>query len=259
MRPGILAVLLGLTACLPVRAETDGLYEVVQHPGALSYLLHLPPGYERGSERYPLLFFLHGIAQKGDGSPETLERVADDGPFRTMREGRWDEGLPFIVVGPQSTGLRPWWRGAAVRDVLEHIMATYRVDPTRRYLTGISMGGRGVWWLAKNFSNEFAAIVPVSAWAGDLSRSCNVFRGMGIWAFHGADDPLIGLESGAKPVEVLNACRPALEPMPKLTVLPGVGHGQWRIVYENRHGDTDEGADGVEYRDIYRWMLTFAR
>ena len=176
-----------------------------------------------------------------------------------MREGRWDQRLPLIVIGPQSGGIQPWWRGEEVRKVLKHVMGTYRIDPSKRYVAGISMGGRSAWWLAKNFSNEFAALVPVSGWAGDVSRSCDVFRGMAVWAFHGALDPLIGLSAGRKPVDALSACTPAIEPAPRITVLDDAGHGQWRRVFESEHYDANEGADGALYSNIYRWMLTFSR
>lgn len=264
---GMLRILV-LVGTLPVAvlpavdsaASTDQpLYRPIANQGTLNYLLHLPPGYDRDTESYPLLFFLHGIAQKGDGSMASLERVAKYGPFRTMRDGRWDQRLPLIVVGPQSTGLQPWWRGEEVRALLAHLMQSYRIDPKRRYLSGISMGGRGVWWLAKNFSNEFAAVVPASGWAGDVSRSCDVFRHMGIWAFHGELDPLIGVSAGRKPIEVLRRCEPAISPRPHITIFDDVGHGSWRRVYESEHHDSAPGADGDLYSSIYRWMLTFSR
>lgn len=235
------------------------LYRPVENGGTLNYLLHLPAGYESSDQPYPLLFFLHGIAQKGGGSSEALERVARDGPFRAMREGHWDPELPLIVVGPQSSGIQPWWRGDAVRAVLAHLSETYRIDPARRYVAGISMGGRAAWWLARNFPDEFAALVPVSGWAGDVSRSCESFRGMAIWAFHGARDPLIGLSAGRRPIEDLNACAPVLNPAPHITVFDDAGHGQWRRVFESGHSDRNRGADGEAYTDIYRWMLTFRR
>jgi len=249
---------IGMAAASAAGADAP-LYQAIETPGTLSYLLHLPPGYADSTEPYPLLFFLHGIVQKGDGSSASLERVAKHGPFRAMREGRWDQRLPFIVVGPQSSGVQPWWRGEEVRALFAHLMKTYRIDPSRRYLSGISMGGRGVWWLAKNFSNEFAAVVPVSGWAGDLSRSCDVFRGMAIWAFHGEQDPLIGVSAGKKPIEVLGGCTPAISPQPYITLFDDAGHGRWRRIYESEHHDSNRGADGELYSDIYRWMLTFSR
>ena len=175
-----------------------------------------------------------------------------------MREGDWDETLPLIVVGPQSGGLQPWWRGEEVRKVLEHARQTYRIDARRTYLTGISMGGRSVWWLAKNFSSEFAAMVPASGWAGDVRESCEGFRHLPVWAFHGANDPLIGLSAGRKPVEALDECVPASSPRPRITVLDA-GHGRWDLVYANRHADRNRGGDRVDHSDIYRWMLSFQR
>lgn len=252
----VLAVGPGATAS--AAGEATALYRPVRNEGTLNYLLHLPRPYHVGEKAFPLLLFLHGIAQKGNGTIESLQKVAEDGPFRTMRDGRWDSSLPLIVVGPQSGGVQPWWRGDEVRRLLDHIVTTYRVDPSRRYLTGISMGGRSAWWLAKNFSNEFAAIVPTSAWAGELSRSCAIFRRLGVWAFHGARDPLIGLSAGRRPIETLNACTPPLRPAPKLTVLEEAGHGQWHRVYENQHGEANIGGDGRRYTDIYRWMLSFS-
>jgi predicted peptidase len=232
-------------------------YRYVESPDTLNYLLHLPRSYAATSEPFPLLLFLHGIGQKGDGSADAIHKVAVDGPFRTMREGEWDQRLPLIVIGPQAGGLQPWWRGAEVRRILAHARTTYRVDATRTYLTGISMGGRSVWWLAKNFATEFAAVVPTSAWAGDLRESCERFRHLAVWAFHGAKDPLIGLSAGRKPIEVLAGCAPPLYTPPRFTVLEDAGHGRWDLVYANRHGDTNAGADNVAHSSIYEWMLSY--
>ena len=250
----VLLLLVAMTASTPGRAAE--LFRAIETEGMLSYLLYLPPGYEASDEPFALLFFLHGIVQKGSGSRASLQRVAADGPFRTMRDGRWDQRLPLIVVGPQSSGIQPWWRGEEVRKVFTHVLDTYRVDPTRRYLAGISMGGRSIWWLAKNFSDEFAAIVPVSGWAGDLSRSCDVFRGMGIWAFHGDRDPIVAMSNGLRPISVLGECMPPLTPAPHITVLDDVGHGQWPLVFQNDHHDTHVGGDGEPYSNIYRWLLS---
>jgi len=232
-------------------------YRYVETDESLNYLLKLPAGYQSGTDTFPLLLFLHGIAQKGSGSDKAIARVAADGPFRTMREGAWDSGLPLIVMGPQSGGLQPWWRGKEVLRILRHAEQTYRVDPDRIYLSGISMGGRSVWWVTEEMPEKFAAIVPASTWSGGVFPPCSQMVHLGVWAFHGEKDPLIGLRSGQRSVEVLNDCEPAPLVPAHLTVLEGVGHGQWDLVYGNRHGDRNLGADGQEYADIYRWMLSF--
>src|SRR5687768_16967234 len=58
------------------------------------YLLFLPAGYESGSERWPLILFLHGGGERGDD----IEKVKVHGPLKVVAE-RPD--FPFIVVAPQ--------------------------------------------------------------------------------------------------------------------------------------------------------------
>jgi poly(3-hydroxybutyrate) depolymerase len=254
---GLIAFLLPAAGASAESAADDRLFQKVAGVDTPGYLVHLPAGYAASEETFPLLLFLHGIAQKGDGGLEALDRVAEDGPFRTMRDGFWDESLPLVVVGPQSGGLQPWWRGEEVRKVLAHIRSTYRVDPRRNYLAGISMGGRSVWWLAANFPGEFAAMVPASAWAGEIGNRCTNLAHLAVWAFHGERDTLIGLSAGQRPVDALNTCEvtPALPA--RLTVLDA-GHGQWDRVFANGHRDANTGGDGRTHTDIYRWLLSFS-
>jgi hypothetical protein len=40
-------------------------------------------------------------------------------------------------------------------------------------------------------------------------------------------------------------------------VLEDAGHGRWDLVYANRHGDTNAGADNVAHSSIYEWMLSY--
>ena len=77
-------------------------------------------------------------------------------------------------------------------------------------ITGVSMGGSGVWDLASRLPGRFAAIAPVCgeigppgvpASAHDASRSAQAssvyaqvarkIAGTPVWIFHGADDPVV--------------------------------------------------------------------
>lgn len=49
----------------------------------------------------------------------------------------------------------------------------FRLDPDRLYLTGCSMGGEGVWLLALELPQRFAAIAPI---CGDAPEEINVKR-----------------------------------------------------------------------------------
>ncbi|MCA9065616.1 MAG: prolyl oligopeptidase family serine peptidase, partial [Planctomycetaceae bacterium] len=46
-------------------------------------------------------------------------------------------------------------------ELLDHIVATCRVDEQQICLTGLSMGGYGSWRLAADHPERFSCVVPV--------------------------------------------------------------------------------------------------
>ena len=120
----------------------------------LDYLISTPKGYDQEkSKRYPLLLFLHGSGERGSN----LEKVKVHGPPKLVAEGK---DLPFIIVAPQCPDRRSWDSDELI-GLLNDIEKKYRVDRSREYLTGISMGGYGTWALALAQPNRFAAIAPI--------------------------------------------------------------------------------------------------
>src|SRR5439155_1465792 len=75
--------------------------------------------------------------------------------------------------------------------LLDHMLATYDVDPDRVYLTGLSLGAYGVWDWSVHRPHAFAAIAPIAGegnddWAGEL-------KDVPVWAFHGGKDQAVSL------------------------------------------------------------------
>jgi predicted peptidase len=140
-----------------------------------------PQGYNSGGT-YPTIIWLHGSGERGNGTTE-LEDIWTDasaGLARQLHLGSWngvdaDSGTKFIVVMPQQSTAFSGWLGnpgdAVNNDALEFCIwfknsSGVRFDPNRIYLTGFSMGGRGVVTAAGNASNSpnmFAAISPMSS------------------------------------------------------------------------------------------------
>ena len=57
------------------------------------------------------------------------------------------------------------YRGTAEKDVLDvmaDVQHAYRIDATRIYLMGHSMGAYGTWSIAMNHPDLFAALGPIS-------------------------------------------------------------------------------------------------
>jgi predicted peptidase len=193
----------------------------------MGYLLYLPQEYDSVSADWPVLFFLHGIGERGSD----LEKVKTHGPPKLIAEGRQ---FPFIVVSPQCPDDQ-WWSADILKVLVEDISDTYRVDRDRMYLTGLSMGGYGTWALASGYPELFAAIAPVCG--GGKTETAGKLRSMPVWIFHGAEDLVVPLNESQKMADALTA---AGNP-PKFTVYKNVGHDAWTQTYEN-----DE---------LYEWLL----
>ena len=59
-----------------------------------------------------------------------------------------DPNFPFIAISPQYPTESRWINQVDVlKSLLDHVQATHPVDSSRIYLTGLSMGGQGAWWL----------------------------------------------------------------------------------------------------------------
>ncbi|MCB1318152.1 MAG: hypothetical protein KDK27_19435, partial [Leptospiraceae bacterium] len=122
----------------------------------LDYLIYFPPGYnDHPTQEYPLLMYLHGAGSRGDDP----EKIKAGGIPYNLENG---QDLPFIILSPQCPAESHWSLHVhALNALLDEIVAQHRVDEKCLYLTGASLGGAGVWFLAANYPTHFAAIAPL--------------------------------------------------------------------------------------------------
>ena len=124
-----------------------------------------------------------------------------------------------------------------VATLLDDVIANHRVDEDRVYLTGLSRGGFAAWRMAMQYSETFAAVVPIAG-GGLPSYVSRIGEDVPVWVFHGAKDDVIPLSSSVEMVEALLA----IERDVKLTVYPEAGHVEsWQMAY----GDPE----------LYEWLL----
>jgi predicted esterase len=207
-----------------------GLRKQLGDPG-LPYYVFTPSNYDSGTNRWPMILFLHGAGERG----RTLGSVRKVGLPRLL-EARKD--FPFVVVVPQCPP-NEWWFPAPLLDILDTVQSKYRVDTNRVYLTGLSMGGFGTWALLAESAGRFAAAAPICG-GGDPSE-CERFSQVPVWVFHGAKDstvPLVRSEEMVKALEKLGATV-------SLTIYPDAGHNSWDETYKNEH--------------LYEWFLANRR
>jgi pimeloyl-ACP methyl ester carboxylesterase len=185
MRAPILATL--VTLALPSLAHADD--ELVERPlgstdAPYGHLEYTPPGYDDGAGKYPVILFLHGAGESGDGVTNLWGAMTAHGPAKLIEQGDTyfaDGG--FLVFSPQSPG---WWDQNQIHEFLGYIAASFRVDPRRVYITGLSMGGGGTWNYASAHPGRASAVLPICGAAGPGNGM--PFVGVPTWAFHSWGD-----------------------------------------------------------------------
>ena len=196
------------------------------------YLADLPPGYDNDSKKlWPLILYLHGGNQNGNN----LALVRKSGLPDCVAYGKPPQA---VIISPQA----PWyedWNPQILGALLDETVASYRVDPDRVYVTGISSGAIATWRMALEYPNRFAAIFPIG---GDSDpEDVELLTQLPVWAFTGGEDDVIPAE---KVIRVVEAIREA-GGNPHITVYPRHGHDVEYMTYLSD--------------DIYRWLFAQKR
>lgn len=170
------------------------------------YQVFIPAGVQTAASTHlPVILFLHGSGERGsDGIKQTYSGL---GPY--LRE---HSDFPALVVFPQAAK-HSEWSGRNNRmavAALDATIAEFGADPTRQYLTGMSMGGYGSWNIALDDPHRFAAIVPVcgavlaprakrpTLFVEQVAQETDPYAVIAkrlqhtpIWIFHGALDDVV--------------------------------------------------------------------
>lgn len=212
----------------------------------LGYVEYLPLGYGDGVAR-PLLVFLHGADESGDGSEASLDAVFKLGIPKLIQNDEWPEDRSFVVLMPQYgvDASNDCQLGDEIDAFLSFAIDNYDVDEDRLYLTGISCGAIGVWdYLAVNGDDVVAAAVLIAGHAEDAFAKAGCSLGeVPIWVFHGRADSIVPIDFVEDRVAAIQACNPPPEEL-HLTVYPGIDHNSWSRTYNLSAG-----------HDVYAWLL----
>jgi predicted peptidase len=259
------------------------------------YFVYLPPGHAQ-QKSWPVMLFLHGNGERGDGKGE-LDYVLAHGPLYEAWCQKRD--LPFIIISPQlpmfgqgevdyiknrtraqipqrrADGVDPRPDERSVRRdapmrgtdrddklpdgpegpvdgwnliadelvaMVDRTVRELRGDPKRVYLTGLSYGGFGSWYLAANHPEKFAAVAPVVGYGHPAHAEPIARSKLPVWCFSGGRDDVVNARYFYAVFERLEALG---HTSARLTNHEDLGHFTWVRVY---------GGD-----DVYSWMLAHSR
>jgi dienelactone hydrolase len=201
----------------------------------IGYLEYLPQGYHSNSKKYPVVISLHGVKEKGTPSNDRqkvladLQKVDNVGLPRYVRQG---QKYPFILISPQLKSNQGMWQPSYIISVLNHVRKQLRIDDRRIYLTGLSLGGFGVWRTAGAYPDVFAAIAPICAGGNDMKNAGRIAaHDLPIWGFHGNRDKIVSHNVTVKMINAVNSKRP--NPLAKTTIFQGMGHPVWDKAYKD--------------------------
>lgn len=208
-------------------------FDKLQYATANDTLLYrlLKPTETESGKRYPLVIFLHGSGERGNDNIVTLKHIA---PLFLEEKNR--KQYPCLVMVPQCPANENWtypnWYQEpkepmrTVVELIDSLASLPSIDSMRIYITGLSMGGYGTWYLLTRYPEKFAAAVPICG--GGDPHQVEKFKHVPIWAFHGSKDDAVPV---AQTRNMITALKKA-GAKPTYTEYKKVGHDSWVKAYQ---------------------------
>ena len=227
---------------IAINSNVSGFYET------------LPARYNLTTKKYPLIIFLHGGGELGTG----LSRLTCCGiPYYTARKtfppkfnynGTY---YSYIIISPQ---FRQSPNASDIQSVLNYAKNHYRIEATRIYVTGLSMGGGKTWEWSASFGQYAAAIVPVTP---DLKPTTTLAsnvasKDLSIWGIYSDADFVVPEQWGIDWFNWIDSRNTYYASKTKLTIRSGTSHNDtWWQAFNF--------ATRVDGFNLYEWMLRYTR
>lgn len=223
------------------------------------YYEYVPPSYAASRESYPLLIFIHGIGELGNGTSD-LPSILRNGVPRLIDKGQFPasftvggKSFSFIVASPQFKNIPS---PVDVLSLVNYLKGKFRIDEKRIYVTGMSMGG-GVTEDFASANDSYAKIpAAVVAVAGNMNprQMTNAPKTLAkndvpVWFLHNELDPIVPSQYSKDWTSMMGAYTPSPNPQPKLTIFNAIGHDAWSKAYDPAYKE-----NGM---NIYEWMLQY--
>jgi predicted peptidase len=230
-------------------AQDYSLFEKYTHYNSagdsIPYRLLLPDHYD-ANQSYPLVLFLHGAGERGNDNEAQLMHGV-----KAFLTDEYRAAYPCIVIAPQCPA-DSYWSSADVdrssypvklkfdykkdmtkglslaMDLLDKMLTQHKVDHSKIYITGLSMGGMGTFEAVYKRPGFFAAAVPICG-GGDIPAYDKEHCGTPMWIFHGAIDQVVSVENSRQMYQHLLEMKANV----RYTEYPEVNHNSWENAYSD--------------------------
>ncbi len=129
-----------------------------------------------------------------------------------------------------------------ILTIIDQVQKNFHTDPDRFYLTGLSYGGFGTWYVASKHPELFAAVNPIVGWGHPDLMEPIARANLPVWAVSGGRDLIVQKKyflPGLNKLEQLGHTNL------RYTIHEDLGHDAWRRVYRGE--------------DLYDWLLQQVR
>jgi len=222
----------------------------------IGFYQYLPPGYNNDTTtKYPMIIFLHGIGEKGNGLEPAMKQLNCCGIPKFIVMGydmrfTWNgktEG--FVVIYPQLASRYTTWQNYYVDEMIRFGKSHLRIDTNRIFLTGLSLGGGASWVYASasvNNGKKLAGIVPVVS-PCFLTNGCNVANAkLPVLTVHAVDDTIANPACNVNTIQAVIDC--GAEVRPNTIQYVNGGHFVWvKRAYDPSYRYNNP--------TVYEWML----
>ena len=165
----------------------------------LPYRMYVPTSYN-GTRAYPLIIALHGLGGTEDSFFEGYDRkfpglAEQHGYIVAAPLGyRVDGGYGWGIGNPPADATTRRLQDLSEQDVmrvLELVRKQYKIDDSRIYLTGHSLGAIGTWKMAPKYPDIWAAIAPFSG--SGVPATLERIKAIPEFVVHGDADPTVNV------------------------------------------------------------------
>ncbi len=174
----------------------------------MPYRVYVPKAYT-GAAALPLVIALHGLGANEDSFFDSYSKLPPQlaeqhgflmaAPLGYRVDGFY--GSTIMGSGDAAARRRVEYSEKDVMEVLRLMKANYKVDESRIYLIGHSMGAIGTWALASKYPDIWAALVPFSG-VGSPALAERM-KGIPQFVVHGDNDPTVNVSGSRTMVAAL--------------------------------------------------------
>ena len=220
--------------------RSDAVWTSSTDSAPLPYRLYCSNQAALTAEAVPLMVFLHGAGERGNDNSAQLTHCVN-----YFLDDTVTDRYPFLLLVPQCPDGKRWvntdWSLPehqmeneptaelfCVMTLVDSLIDGGAVDPSRVYISGISMGGFGVWDALQRWPDKFAAAIPICG-GGDPAYADRM-KDIPVYIFHGLQDDIV---MPSRSIQMYNALKTAGSQEALLVTYPDLAHGCWDEAFSN--------------------------